>query len=238
MCKSPTQMTDSINTGYRKYCSKLCCMKNAQLISKNTPMSLETKHKIKVGISNFLKTPRGQKYLKSLSVSRRGKNNPIHRQSIEVKERSRKKQSETIKQKIKNGEFTPCITNSWCHSRVEVNGIPFRSCWEAVFYILNPHLKYEKIRIPYIDCSGNCKVYIVDFVDDENKIIYEIKPNSVRDRPDNILKEGAAMEWCDANGYEYICISDEYYMKNAINVDYTLVDNKIKKSMKQFLNEN
>ena len=68
--------------------------------------------------------------------------------------------------------------------------------------------------------------------------LYKIKPKSVRNTIKNILKENAAIKWCNDNGYQYICISDEYFLENAHKIDYTLFDSKLKKSMKQFLNEN
>ena len=238
MCLKKTQLSDSIHTGYRQFCSKLCAIRHNQKIAAKTPKSIESKLKQKNTFNNFLKTPKGKIYLKNMSESRRGKNNPCHRQTKETKENSIKKQSETMKLKIKNGEFTPCVTNSWCKSRIEINGIAFRSCWEAVFYILNPNLSYEKIRIPYADEKGREKIYITDFVDSFSKKIYEIKPQSVKTTIRNILKEKSAIEWCINNGYEYICISDVYFFENASKIDYNLYEPKLKKSMKKFLNEN
>lgn len=231
-------MSNSIHTGYRKFCSNKCCARYNQQISAKTPKTLETKLKQKNTFNNFLKTPEGEIYLKNLSESRKGKNNPCHRQTKETKENSRKKQSETMKLKIKKGEFTPRVTNSWCRSKIEIHGISFRSCWEAVFYILNPTLQYEKIRIPYIDEDGNEKIYITDFVDNISKKIYEIKPKSVKIKIRNFLKEKSAIDWCKNNGYDYICISDEYFFENASKIDYNLYEPKLKKSMKKFLNEN
>ena len=238
MCSKETLLTDSIHTGYRKFCSKKCSVKNALFISNKIPRTEESKLKQKNTFNKFLKTIKGKEYLKNMSNARKGKNNPCHRQTKETRYNSVKKQSETMKLKIKNGEFTPCVTNSWCHSRIEIHNIPFRSCWEAAFYILNSNLEYEKIRIPYIDDKKIKKIYITDFVNYNDKTIYEIKPKSVRNTIKNILKENAAIKWCNDNGYQYICISDEYFLENAHKIDYTLFDSKLKKSMKQFLNEN
>ena len=238
MCFKETKLTDSIHTGYRDFCDIICCARYNQQISAKTPRTLESKLKQKNTFNNFLKTPKGKNYLKNLSHSRLGKNNPYYRQTEETKKNTAIKISKKLKTKIKNGEFTPCVTNSWCHSRIEIHQIPFRSCWEAAFYILNPNLQYEKIRIPYIDENGIEKIYITDFVDFVNKKIYEIKPKSVKNINKNILKEKAAKKWCEENGYQYNCISDEYYIENANKIDYNNFDSKLKKSMKQFLNEN
>jgi len=238
MCSKETSLSESIHKGYREFCSIICSTRHNQKISVKTPKTLESKLKQKNTFNIFLKTPKGKIYLKNLSNSRKGKNNPCHRQTKDTKANSIKKQSETMKLKIKNGEFTPCITNSWCKSRIEIQKIPFRSCWEAVFYILNPNLQYEKIRIPYINENGIEKIYIVDFVDYINKRIYEIKPKSEKKLIKNILKEKSAKEWCINTGYDYICISDDYFIENAHKINYHLYDLKLKKSMKKFLNEN
>jgi hypothetical protein len=238
MCSKETLLTDSIHTGYRKFCSKKCSVKNALFISNKTPKTEESKLKQKNAFNKFLKTLKGKKYLKNMSNARKGKNNPYFNQSEETKKQTKEKLSRILKNKIKNGEFTPQITNSWCHSRIEIHEIPFRSCWEAAFYILNPNLEYEKIRIPYIDENGNEKIYITDFLNHIDKKIYEIKPKSVKNTLKNILKEKAAIEWCNNNGYEYICISDEFFVENAHKINYNLYESKLKKSMKQFLNEN
>lgn len=238
MCLKETQLSDSIHTGYREFCGIVCCARYNQKISTKIPKKLESKIKQKNTFKNFLKTQKGKKYLKKLSETRLGKNNPYFKQTEETKKQTKQKLSIILKNKIKNGEFTPQITNSWCHSRIEIHGIPFRSCWEAAFYILNPNLKYEKIRIPYIDENGNEKIYITDFVDNFAKKIYEIKPKSVKNNIKNILKEKSAIKWCNDNGYEYICISDEYFFKNACKINFNLFEPKLKKSMKQFLNEN
>ena len=54
-------------------------------------------------------------------------------------EESKIKQSKTMKSKIKNGDFTPQITNSWTHhnNKFVYNHINFRSSWELLFYLLN-----------------------------------------------------------------------------------------------------
>lgn len=150
------------------------------------------------------------------------------------------RQSEKMKQKILNGEFTPCITNSWANSRVKllhVEGFEkyFRSTWDATFQILNPTCLYEKIRIPYM-FNRKEHIYMVDFVDEEHKILYEIKPTRLKDLDKNKAKEQYAIEWSLKNGYQYNIISNDWFQENAKKIDYTLYDEKIKKGMKQFLN--
>lgn len=135
-----------------------------------------------------------------------------YKQSIE----SKKKQSDTIKLKILNNEWTPNITNSYANSRIklQLNGInyKFRSTWEALFWLLNKDLKYEFHRIPYT-YGGISKVYITDFTDTLNYIIYEIKPISfITDQ--NRAKFKFAEQWCNKNEYVYKIINEKYFFKN------------------------
>src|SRR5574343_584900 len=117
-------------------------------------------------------------YLKKMSNDRKGLGNPIHRISDENRIKWKLNCSEGTRKGILNGTFTPKITNSWCHSRTKIiikNKIVYvRSSWEAFFYIKNPNLQYEKLRIPY-EHNNQTKIYLVDFIDYENKMVYEIK---------------------------------------------------------------
>ena len=112
--------------------------------------------------------------------------------------------------------------------------IKYRSSWEAKFHLLNPKLNYEKIRIPYY-LEGLRKLYIVDFEDSDNKILYEIKPNSEINSKKNKIKEIAAKEWAVNNGYAYKIISDEWFLENVHKVDFEKNPQLIK-PMKQFFN--
>ncbi len=78
-----------------------------------------------------------------------GLRNPNSRMSGEVLRKRNEKLSMIMKKKILNGDFTPAVTNSWGKTRCYVNGLPFRSSWEAIFHILHPTYNYENIRIPY-----------------------------------------------------------------------------------------
>jgi hypothetical protein len=84
------------------------------------------------------------------------------------KEKSRIHNSNIMKEKIRKGEFTPKITNSWTHwdAKIELNGIirKFRSSWEACFWLCNQYLSYETLRIPY-EINGIEHTYIADFHD-------------------------------------------------------------------------
>lgn len=151
---------------------------------------------------------------------------------------SRAKISEKIKQRILDGTFTPCITNTWTRwkSFIQIdseNIKKFRSNWDAAFWLLNQHLEYEKIRIPYI-FEEKYHIYIVDFVDRKNNILYEIKPDSLKIQEINIIKENAAKKWCSENNYMYVSVNDEWFKENIKKIDFDKHSN-LKKSFKAFL---
>lgn len=93
-----------------------------------------------------------------------------------------KNQSIWLKNRIKEGKFTPAVTNSWGNTRVIIDEISFRSSWEAYFYlfatyVIGDSINFEKLRISYYDPNTEKdRIYIVDFIDYNKKIVYEIKP--------------------------------------------------------------
>jgi very-short-patch-repair endonuclease len=118
-----------------------------------------------------------------------------------------KYRSVLMKKKILNGEFTPNITNSFTHWNAVIKYNDeirkFRSSWEACVWLSNRHLKYESIRVPLQ--SGGCA--ITDFVDEELKIIYEIKPRSFWAKQKD--KMNAIIEYSLNNGYKFIWINEQ-----------------------------
>lgn len=162
--------------------------------------------------------------------------------SVETRAEGNLRHSELMKKKIANGEFTPKITNSWCRNKTlyEIDGqeCRFRSSWEAVFFLFNQHLQYEKHRIAYIAPDGVSHNYITDFTDETTRTIYEIKPNGLLDDPIVTAKRVAAEQWCLENGYTYVEISNAWFEQVCSDQDNK---NKIAeylgynvKSMKQF----
>lgn len=125
----------------------------------------------------------------------------------------RAKQSEQVKQRILNGEFTPKTTNRLNHSRIKYDGHSFRSSWELAFYkdmkAKGVNIEYETLRVAY-KFNGKNHVYITDFVDCDKKIVYEVKPKRLVEDPKTMAKEQAAIEWCKENGYTFEYIHEDY----------------------------
>jgi len=155
-------------------------------------------------------------------------------------EKSKINQSLFMKNQIKMGLFTPNVTNSWAKSRCYINNIPFRSTWEAYFYLfenLNGHkLKYEYHRIPYT-LNNNSHNYIVDFSDENT--LYEIKPyNAITDIKVK-AKEFAAVNWCKLHNYNFKYITEAWFYENydsnlLHNVNDEITKNKMLRNLKQF----
>lgn len=158
--------------------------------------------------------------------------NTIYRANEETLNRVKNENSIRMKQKIKNGDFTPCSTNSWCHSKYKIKfiqnnkliSVTVRSSWEAIFQLLNPTLLYEKLRVQYIGVDNKLHNYIVDFIDIDNKIVYEVKPDSCKELKNNILKNKALINWCKVNNYNMQYIDENYFKTHNFNIsllDYT-----------------
>lgn len=179
---------------------------------------------------------------KHRSIIQSGKNNTMHRQTEESKQKTREKLSKIVKDRILNGKWTPCVTNSWANSKVNLKmfGISFRSSWEAYFFAkmttMGYNINYEKIRIKYYDSEQQkYRNYIVDFVDFENKVIYEIKPEGCKSTQNIIDKEKYAKKWCLKNSFSFEYISESWFKKNYdIILLEKLNDVKVKAGMAQF----
>ena len=162
------------------------------------------------------------------------------------KDASKIKQSITMKRKIANGEFTPCVTNSWANSKtfLQEENKYFRSTWEIYFYIymksIGIQLEYETIRIKYFDTEKEkFRNYIVDFYDKDNKILYEIKPKSNIDNINTISKTEVAIKYSNKNNIEFKFIDDDwfnsFYNENIVlNIKDETTRNKCIKNLKQF----
>jgi hypothetical protein len=137
-------------------------------------------------------------------------NNPMKEKS--ARDKMGKTISRIIKDKILNGTFTPCITNTYTHWDAIVNlenGLTkkFRSSWEACFWYCNQNLEYEKLRIEYFDKNNTRKIYITDFLDKDNSIVYEIKPNS--QHQNDKIKLEVGIEYCKNNNLKFIIINEQ-----------------------------
>ena len=183
---------------FSKFCSQHCCRTTYKMDKETTTRITDMRtEKMKL----ISKT---DEYRKKISIKSK---------EYMSQEHIREERSYNMKQKILKGEFTPKVTNSWTRWDVSINGKKFRSSFEALFYeykvnFLGENYNYEKHRIPYRDCDGKDRIYIVDFSNDEKKELIEVKPYSLKSEKNNLLKKEAAEKWANENGYEYFIVTE------------------------------
>lgn len=166
------------------------------------------------GLKAFYATPKGKENAKRIGQINSEKMQEFSKTTHgkEIIRRTAARNSETMKRKIANGEFSPCITNSRTHwTAVSIlNGVikKFRSSWEACFYISNPNLEYETVRIPYFNhITQDVRTYIADFFDRVNNTIYEIKPK--RNWGNNQDKMDQIITFCREGKINFIWINEQ-----------------------------
>jgi hypothetical protein len=217
VCKN--EITDYIDYCKRSFRCQICTYNSNGKIKKvwskearksaNEKISKRKKEyaKSSAGKENYKKVgKRNSEFLKEYFQTTEGK---------EQIENSSKKQSATMKKKIRNGEFTPNITNTWTNWDAIIyldNGDvkKFRSSWEAAFWYSNQHLKFEYMRIPYI-LEGEMHVYIADFFDEETNTVYEIKPKGQWLNQNNKMQK--AITYCLENNIDFVWINEYNIMK-------------------------
>ena len=148
--------------------------------------------------------------LLKISKERTGDNNPMSWKNHPDRGDEFRRQSETMKRKIANGEFTPQCANRLTHKMLKYDNITFRSSWEVIFYYLNQDkkLEYESLRIPYT-LNGVKHTYIADFYDPASNTIYEVKPDRIMYKQKSEKNE-AIKKTCIEKGYKFVHIGDEW----------------------------
>ncbi len=196
-----------------KYCSECSNNKSWLVGKKRNPLIGQ---KISINKLNFYKTDAGKLAAKNIGEKNSIKMKEFNKTEVGILNinNTAKKLSKIMKDKIYNGEFTPNITNSFTHWNAEIIldnlTYKFRSSWEACFWLSNSHLEYEKYRIPYISESGINRIYIADFFDYTNKILYEIKPRSVYVKQQ--YKMDMIIQYCIDNDIKFIWINENNIM--------------------------
>jgi hypothetical protein len=144
-------------------------------------------------------TKKTNKSLQKMSRDRTGSGNPSFGKIYTDAEKSTA--SEKMKDLIYTGLFTPNVMNSLTRKTILFEGKKYRSSWEVIFAYHHKNCQYETLRLRY-DLNQKSKIYIVDFVDHENKTIFEIKPKCKMREMKNKAKAVALMAWCEENSYQ------------------------------------
>jgi hypothetical protein len=181
--------------------------------TKNYITSEKTKAILSKRIKEIMDSEQGIEIRKKMTVSHKKFNNSERGKQIQ-KEKA-KKQSDYLKKQILEGKFTPNVTNTWTHWNAQItiddNIYKFRSSWEACFWFCNQQLLYETIRV-----RNGERVYVNDFYDEKNRILYEIKPLSQFNK--EIEKINTFINYCLNNNMKFIWIN-ENNIHNFLNIN-------------------
>lgn len=196
-----------------KYCTN--CIVNKVWLSIR-PVTTETRQKISQRSRAFCQTPEGKSQRRQ-----QGLINSTHMKEFHTTEagalaraKSAEVNSAHMRRKIANG-YTPPFNNRWTHWNAVIihNGktYTFRSSWEACFWLSNPHMEYEIVRIPYVDENSKARTYIADFFDVATNTVYEIKPSSVYVIQQH--KMDAVINYCLAHNITFIWVNEHNILK-------------------------
>lgn len=200
--------------------------------------------KIKLNLNN------GQPWNKGTKGQRIGMHSP---RSIEVKQKISEKnkgsrngrygyifsdeekleKSMHMKELILNGKFTPKSNNRNTHWESILDGVPYRSSWEALYKYINQNATYEKLRLSY-NYSGRSKIYIVDFIDYVSKAVIEVKPKELCVGIKFAAKLDALTEWAKRHSYEVLIIDQKWFQKQTVKLDYSRFDEKTAYKIRKF----
>lgn len=172
---------------------------------------------------DYSRKPLSEEQRKRMSKQRSGQGNPMFgkKHTQQVKENH----SKHIKNLIKDGKFTPNCNNRQTHYDVTYNGVKYRSSWEALYHSFNPQAIYEELRILYTH-NNKQRVYIVDFIDYEQKVVIEIKPKELINTKLFQAKWASLVDWARSNGYTTLLADQEWLVTNIPNPDLSKFDDK------------
>jgi hypothetical protein len=219
----------------KEYCSRTCSQRNGLGKHHGLGIKKSEEHRLKNSLSHKGKSPPPLKESskKKISLANSGKGNGMYGVKMSIEDKIYR--SNYMKEKILSGEFTPKGGNRYTHFSSEYNGKKFRSSWEAAFYSTNTTLIYEKIRIPYYDSLIKTnRVYISDFLDEENRIIYEVRPQRLFDKQSD--KFSCVIKWCHDNNYKFMHINEQILKQLKDDIDWEKLDYKSIKNLKRALN--
>jgi len=220
--------------GFFKYCPE--CTRNKAWNKCLSSEHLEERgKKISESKLKFYRTEKGIEVAKNNSqkISRALKE--FHKTSAGEKARAHSSvvNSEIMRNRILNNEFTPNSNNRNTHWDSYYNNRKYRSSWEALYHYHDPDANYESLRVPYT-FNNKRHIYIVDFVNHKSKKAIEVKPKELTNDERTQCKIKALKEWCDNNGYTFILVDKEYLLRNPEPNDYSLFDEKTSNKIRKF----
>lgn len=157
--------------------------------------------------------PCSEEKKKKIGRSNRGAKNGMFGSKMSAEDKQLR--SETMKDMILRGEFTPNSNNRNTYWGSSYGGKLYRSSWEALYQFYDPEAVFEQLRIPY-EFDGVRHIYIVDFINHQTKTVVEVKPLELLDDPKTQAKILSVQTWCDENGYEFLIADQNYFLNKKM----------------------
>lgn len=167
---------------------------------------------------------------RKISEKNRGERNGMYGTVMSAEKKQEK--SQMMRAMILAGTFTPNSNNRNTHWNATFDGKKYRSSWEALYQYINPSAEYEKFRIEYT-LDGNNKIYIVDFIDNINKLVIEVKPRELCEGAKFDAKINALTNWAKTNDFSLLIVDKQWFQSYHIDVDYSKFDNKTANKIKK-----
>lgn len=176
--------------------------------AKKNISSFTSTHAFKKGHQPWNKnlTKENNKIVRNMAEKRTGPDNWMF--GRKMSQENKELRSQTMIKMISDGDFTPNVMNHLTRKNIEYNGKKYRSSWEVIFAFHNPDYDYETLRIPYRFDDKN-RIYLVDFVNHNTRVVCEIKPHSMKQNHKNNAKRDALGLWCVENGYTMVEVDED-----------------------------
>jgi very-short-patch-repair endonuclease len=183
--------------------------------------------------NSFFNKSHTEEAKKKISDKNKGENNGMY--GKKMSDECKSLHSQKMKTLILEGKFTPNTNNRNTHWESTLDGVKYRSSWECLYKLHNPNSIYEKLRIEYI-YQDKTKIYIVDFIDETNKLVIEVKPNNILKQEISKVKLKYLNEWCKDNNFNIIIVNEEWILENIKEkyIDYNRFNKPTQEKIKKF----
>lgn len=201
---------------------KACQQKHGERIKSNLNTGVSWNKGTK-GQNIGTRGPQPQSVKDAISKKNSGAGNGMY--GVKMSEEDKQAKSSTMKRKILLGEFTPKSNNRNTHWDAVLDGVLYRSSWEALYKYVNPEASYEELRVEY-NYKGESKIYIVDFIDHVNRVVVEVKPKELCVGDKFNVKLQAIRKWAEQNLYEVLLVDQYWLIQQKLHIDYSRFDEK------------
>lgn len=158
-------------------------------------------------------------------ISKKNKGEGNGRYGYEYNDQEKKEKSILMQELISTGKFTPKLNNRTTRWESELDGVAYRSSWEALYKYINPDAEYEQLRLFYTIENVN-KVYIVDFIDHNKKIAIEVKPKELCYGKKFQEKMKSLHLWANENNYSVLLVDKDWLLSHNLDIDYSRFNKK------------